>query len=466
MSDLLALSARAVVGAVERGEISPLEVLDAVADRLELVEPLVNAVPTVSLERARQRAGELMARRNRSGPRPPGWLGGLPVTVKDVVDVAGLPTTYGSEPCQAELPTRSDPLVRRLERRGALVVGKTNVPEFLAGADTANAVFGRTLNPWDPAVSCGASSGGAAVSVATGTSWCAHGEDTAGSIRIPASFCSVVGLRPTPGLVPTGAGADPVPGFAVHGPLARDVPDATLFLEAMLDERRGPRDAGRPERRLRRVAFSADLNGSVPTDPEIAGICAGAVSSLAGQGYESTAYGPPAAGVHEACLTLLAHRAAVLHGPRVDRFGDRIGSAVHAEVAAGRALSPEQVARAYQVRAEFARRMGSFFADYDVLVLPAFGCSPWPVGADSSPFPAAAELAGIAAVWPLTTLATMAGCPALTVPCGRTAAGHPVGLQLIGAPGGDFELLATGRDVERSRGVLDPLPVTPAVTAC
>jgi amidase len=458
MTDLIDLSARALVDVLARGGATAGDALDAVGDRLRRVEPHVNAVPTVALDRAR---GGL-DRRTPSGP-----LAGLPITVKDVVDVSGLPTTYGSAPYRDAVARRSDPLVRRLERAGALVVGKTNVPELLAGADTANTLFGRTRNPWDPAVSCGASSGGAAVSVATGTAWCAHGEDTAGSIRIPAAFCGVVGLRPTPGLVPAGdprasdlAAGDPVPGFTVPGPIARNVADAELFLRAMLPARSGPAEP------LRRVAFSTDLGGAVPTDPEIAAICARAVERLAGLGYRIEGYAPPVADAHRACLTLLAYRAAVRHGARADRYGDRLGPAVRAEVAAGRALAADEVARAERVRAGFTARIRAMFTGYDVLILPTFGRAPWPVPDRPDPYPRAELLPGIAAMWPLTTLATMAGCPALTVPCGRTAAGHPVGLQLVGPPGSDAALLRTGRDVELTRDAMPAGPVDPAAAPC
>ncbi|MCA2211819.1 amidase [Jidongwangia harbinensis] len=456
MTGLTGLSARDLVGVLARGGATARDALDAAGDRMRRVEPDVNAVTTVALDRAR----EALGRRTPAGP-----LAGLPITVKDVVDVAGLPTTHGSAPYRDAVARRSDPLVRRLERAGALVVGKTNVPELLAGADTANTLFGRTRNPWDPAVSCGASSGGAAVSVATGTAWCAHGEDTAGSIRIPAAFCGVVGLRPTPGLVPAGdpPAGDPVPGLTVHGPIARDVADAELLLRAMRPAGQAPSGPPAP---LRRVAFSTDLGGAVPTDPEIAAICTRAVQRLAGLGYRIEGYAPPVADAHRACLTLLAHRAAVRHGPRVDRHGDRLGPAVRAEVAAGRAVTADEVARAERVRAGFAARIGTMFTGYDVLILPTFGCPPWPVPERPDPFPGADLLPGIAAMWPLTTLATMAGCPALTVPCGRTAAGHPVGLQLVGPPGSDVALLRTGRDVELTRDAMPAGPVDPPVVPC
>jgi amidase len=447
---LLALPARTVLAALRDGRLSSAEVLAAVTDRLTEADPLINAVPL-------------------RVPAPPP---GLPITVKDVIDVAGLPTTFGSaalcsehtyasprpcsehtyaspgRACRAESVT-SDQLVRRLESHGMSVIGKTNVPEFRSGPETTNDLFGPTRNPWDPSRTVGASSGGAAASVASGTSWLAHGEDTAGSIRIPAAFCGVVGLRPTPGLVPVAPGfaapvADPVPGFTVHGPIARDVDDALLMLRAMAP-------APPPARPVERIGYCADLGGRVPVDPEIAELCATVVGALAGR---VEAVSPEVDGWHEACLDLLAHRAAVLHGPRVDRFGDRLGAGIRAEVEAGRSLPPGRVAAA-RATYEAARRAAvdeqravERGAELAVLITPAFGVPPWRPPAD---------LPAVAASWPLTTLATMSGRPALVVPCGVIRNGLPVALQLIGPPGSDVALLELGREIERVR-TMPPLP--------
>ena len=391
------------------------------------------------------------------------------------------------------------------------VIGKTNVPEFLSGAETTNDLFGPTRNPWDPALTCGASSGGAAASVASGTSWLAHGEDTAGSIRIPAAFCGVVGLRTTPGLVPTAPTADPVPGFTVHGPIARDVDDALLMLQAMSPSPligsppppagspsptgpaptrlplltgpsptgsplSGPSPSGTPRTGtpsltrpspsgtpIRRIGYSPDLGGRVPIDPSIAAVCAQVVAAL---GDRVSLAEPAVDGWHEACLILLAHRAAVLHGPRVDRCGDRLGAGIRAEIEAGRSLTPQQLASAWEVHAaarNSARRGLSdarstarddarpgLFDVHDVIVTPAFGVLPWRPPAD---------LPTVAASWPLMTVATMAGCPALVVPCGVTEGGLPVALQLIGPPGSDVALLHLGREIEQLRTMPD-LPLS------
>jgi amidase len=449
MDSALRMSAVQAVRALRRGEVSPLELVDAVADRLAEAEPVVNALVTQCLDRARRQARRLISTAARSRAHDPAWLGGLPVTVKDVVDVAGAPTTFGSPLYRRRVAERSDRLVERIERRGAIVVGKTNLPEFCSGADTVSPVAGRTANPCDPAVSCGASSGGAAASVAAGEVWCAHGTDTAGSIRIPAACCGTVGLRPTPGLVPGGRGDDPG-GFEQHGPLARDAADAALFFRAMLG---GPLpDAPADPFPRRRVAVSLDLGGTVPIDDEIRQAAVRAAKLLQELGWvveeAVPALDPAPETVHEACLTLLAHRALVRHGNRVDRAGDAIGPALRAEVAAGRQIPPDRLNAARRTRERFRRAAARFFERYDVLLTATFGVPPWPVHDGAGVFPPEPHLSRIAAVWPLTTLAPMAGCPAVTVPAGRTAAGHPIGLQLTGAPMSDLRLLRAARTVE------------------
>ncbi|MBN8888766.1 MAG: amidase, partial [Rhodospirillales bacterium] len=202
MSDeLIRLTATEAVARLKRGEISPLELVEAAAARIAAVDGAVNALPTLCLDRARAHARELMAGRRREAEGEPGWLAGLPVAIKDLADVAGVRTTYGSPIFRDHVPERSHPLVERIERKGGIVIGKSNTPEFGAGGNTFNEVFGRTLNPWNTALTCGGSTGGGAVALATGQVWLAHGSDHGGSLRGPATLCSVVGLRASPGRV-------------------------------------------------------------------------------------------------------------------------------------------------------------------------------------------------------------------------------------------------------------------------
>jgi amidase len=432
MAEMFTTSAVDAVAALRAGTVSPVDLVDVAEQRTRELQPVLRAMISTCFDHARDRAKRLV---DRPGPLAghPSWLAGLPVSVKDVVDVAGLPTTYGSAALREPART-SSPLVRRLSDLGALVVGKTSLPEFCSGPATVNELVGRTQNPWDPAVTCGASSGGAAVSVATGQVWCAHGEDTAGSIRLPAAFCGVVGIRPTPA-----AGE-----LEVHGPLARDVRDAALFLDAMA----GPGFLAAADRPAlpRRVAFSVDYDGLATVDSEVREICTAAVRSLASAGCEVVESAPvlDAQRVHEAFGTLLTHRAAARYGPVVDRVGG--GAGIRAEVAAGRAVTPDRLAAAEQERGRVVRAFAALFDRVDVLVTPAFGGPPWP----ASPEPA--DLARVAGGWPLTWLVSVAGCPSVCLPAGRSAAGHPVGLQLVGRPGADAALVCAASAVEQALG--------------
>ena len=197
------------------------------------MEPAVNALPTLCLERAREHAKRLMDGHGRGAEVEPGWLAGLPVAIKDLTDVAGVRTTYGSPIFRDHVPARSHPVVERIERKGGIVVAKSNTPEFGAGGSTFNEVFGRTRNPWNTALTCGGSTGGGAVALATGEVWLAHGTDHGGSLRRPGTYCSVVGLRPSPGRVTRGTANNLWSPLSVHGPMARNIPDLALFLDTM-----------------------------------------------------------------------------------------------------------------------------------------------------------------------------------------------------------------------------------------
>ena len=235
MSDeLWRMSAVEAVTRLRNGEISPLELVEASARRIAEVEPAVNALPTLCLDRARDHAKRIMQGGAAcDAADESGWLAGLPVSIKDLTDVAGVRTTYGSPLFADHVPAKSHPLVERIERKGGIVMGKSNTPEFGAGGSTFNEVFGRTRNPWNTALTSGGSTGGGAVSLATGEVWLAQGTDHGGSLRGPGSHCSVVGLRPSPGRITRGTVSNLWSPLSVQGPMARSVADLALFLDAM-----------------------------------------------------------------------------------------------------------------------------------------------------------------------------------------------------------------------------------------
>ena len=218
MSELLHMSARAVQGMLQTREISPLDLIDAAEARIAATDADLNALPTLCFDRARDHASRIMEEGVPETP-PRGWLGGIPLAVKDLNDVAGVRTTYGSPLFADHVPDGSDVMVETLERNGGIVVAKANTPELGHGANTFNEVFGKTLNPWNTAMTCGGSSGGSAVAVASGQTWLATGSDLGCSLRTPAAFCSVVGMRPSPGRIARSRTRLPYDNLWVQGPI-------------------------------------------------------------------------------------------------------------------------------------------------------------------------------------------------------------------------------------------------------
>src|SRR5476651_2089296 len=230
-SELWKMTAVEAVARLKKKEITPLDLIEASAKRIAQVEPAVNAMPTLCLDRARDHAKKIMAGKANEAAGEAGWLAGLPVSIKDLNDVAGVRTTYGSPIFANHVPEKSHPLV---ERKGGIVMGKSNTPEFGAGGSTFNEVFGRTRNPWNTSLTCGGSTGGGSVSVATGEVWLAQGTDHGGSLRRPGTYCSTVGIRPSAGRVTRGTSNNLYSPQSVQGPMARNVADLALFLDTMV----------------------------------------------------------------------------------------------------------------------------------------------------------------------------------------------------------------------------------------
>ncbi len=329
--DLIRLSATEVVEALTTGAVSPVELIDAAAARIEAVDGAVNALPTLCLDRARDRAAALEGRPAPDDRR--GWLAGLPLVVKDLTDVAGVRTTYGSPLFANHVPERSDILVERLEERDALVMAKSNTPEFGAGGNTFNEVFGKTRNPWNTRLTCGGSSGGAAVALATGMAWLATGSDLGGSLRTPASFCGVVGLRPSPGRVARAPATDPFDTLSVEGPMARSVPDLALMLDAMAGAHvEDPLSHAAPPNSYvaalagpapERVGFTPNL-GFLPVDSEVAAVCEGATAAFGAMGAAVDLACPDFTDAKEIFQTLRAAKFVTAHAEKLATDRDRL----------------------------------------------------------------------------------------------------------------------------------------------
>ncbi len=460
--ELHKLTAREAVALLKRGEVTPLELVEASLARIAAVEPRVNALPTLSAERARKAAGA--AKRTS-------LLGGLPLAIKDLVEVAGVRTTRGSPLFADHVSPRSDILVERLERNGGIVIGKSNTPEFGAGGNTFNEVFGRTLNPWNTALTCGGSSGGAAVALATGEVWLAQGSDLGGSLRTPASFCSVVGLRPSPGRVAAGPLADPFDSLAVQGPMGRTVADVALMLDAMagsdpLDPLALPPPkrsftAGLARPRLpKRVAFSPDLGG-LAIAAEVKEVCAKAVLRLETLGVSLEEASPDVSDAREIFQVLRALKYATNHEEKLKQQRDKLKPEVIWNIERGLKLGAGEIATAVRGRAALFYRMARFLGGYELLLCPAAPVPPFPVEEryvreiDGRPFENYIDWVGV------TYAITLTGCPALSLPCGFTRDGRPVGLQMVGRPRGEAALLAAAHLLEAELGLKDLVPIEP-----
>lgn len=473
--DLVRLTAREAVRLLSRREVSPLELIDAAAARIAAVEPAINALPTLCLDRARDFAKRLPSAPPDGGR---GWLAGLPVAIKDLMDVAGVRTTYGS-PIHAEhVPTASHPLVERIEARGGVVIAKSNTPEFGAGGNTYNEVFGKTRNPWNTALTPGGSTGGGAAALAAGEVWLAHGSDHGGSLRGPASHTSTVGLRPTPGRVTRGTANNLFSPSSVEGPMARDVPDIALFLDAMAGEcrydpltRPAPTrgyadtvDAALAEKRAwwpRRVAWTPDLGGSAPVSRAVRAVCEAAARRLESVGVPVEEACPEVGGIGEAFQILRAMIFVVSHGERLKTHRELIKPDIIWNTEKGLKQTPERVAWAERERAAFYRRVTAFFETYDLLLLPVSVVPPYDVNRTFIDEVDGVKFDNYIAASMTTSSITLTACPALSLPAGFTEDGRPVGLQMVGRPHDEAGLLAAAALLEDLSGLNRLLPIDP-----
>ena len=467
--DLIRMTARDVVALLRRRAVSPLELIDAALRRIAAVEPAINALPVLAADRARAQAKRLMEAAPPAEAR--GWLGGLPLAIKDSMDVAGVRSTDGSPIFAERVPERSDLQVERLEAMGGVVLARSNAPEFAAGANTFNAVFGITRNPWNTDVTCGGSSGGSAAALAAGEVWLANGSDLGGSLRIPASFCSVVGLRPSPGVVPQGPRANAFDGLGVSGPMARNVGDLALLLDAMagFDARdplsvapppAGYLDAALAPAAPKRVGFSADL-GFLPIDPEVRDIARQAAARLQDRGTVVEEKGPDFSGATEIFQTLRALRFVAAYAPHLEKHRALVKPDVIWNIERGLALDAATIGRAMRERVALQRRVTAFFADYDLLATPAVIVPPFPVEQHYVRDVAGHHFDNYVDWLGMSYAITLTLCPALSLPCGFTASGLPVGLQLVGRPRGEPALLAAAALLEEQLGVTGRVPLEP-----
>ncbi len=458
--DICFLSATELATLIRTRELSSLEVVEAHLDQIDRVNPKVNAIVTLTAERALAHATEAdraLARGDAIGP-----LHGLPVAHKDLELTKGIRTTFGSPIFRDFVPDEDALIVERLKNAGAITIGKTNTPEFGAGSQTYNEVFGETLNPYDTTKTCGGSSGGAAVALACGMVPLADGSDMGGSLRNPANFCNVVGLRPSPGRVPMWPARAGWATMSVGGSMARTVEDAALMLSVIAGpDPRSPISITEPgslfahslarDFRGVRIAWSRDLRG-LPVDPAVSAVIGAQRHVFESLGCEIADGEPDFTGADEAFHTLRAWNYALNFGELLEDHRHEMKETVVWNIEKGQRLGGPDLARAEVQRTALFHRIRAFMGTHEFLICPVNQVPPFPVEQRYVDQINGVKMDTYIDWMKSCYYITVAGLPAISVPCGFTPDGLPVGVQIVGRHQDDFGVLQLAHAFEQATG--------------
>jgi len=458
MTDLCFQSAATLARLLRTRKLSASEVMQAFVAQIERLNPKVNAIVTFLPEQALANAKKLDRQKKNDS-----LLAGLPIAYKDNVPTRGIRTTSGSPIFRNNIPAENHLIVDRLGAAGAITLGKTNLPEFAAGSQTFNALFGATRNPYDLSKTAGGSSGGAAAAVACGMLPFADGGDLAASVRNPGNYCNVVGFRPTPGRVPSWPTADPWDTLAVIGPMARSVADSALLLAAMAGpDPRAPVSIKEPGsvflRRLPRnfkkvkIAWSRDLGG-LPMDPRVTQVLESQKSVFKDLGCAIEDAEPDFTGATEAFETLRALGFLNRYGPLLGKHRQQMKDTMIWNIEQGLALTPERIARAVALRAGLFHRMRGFLEKHDFLVCPVNQLPPYPVAEEWPREIAGVKMANYLDWMKSCYTITITSHPAISVPAGFTRENLPVGIQIVGRYRDDFGVLQLAHAFEQATQV-------------
>ena len=464
MSDLVFTPAVKLVRLLRARKLSASEVMRAFIAQIERVNPKVNAIVTFLPEQA------LAAARAMDRKKTGSVFGGLPIAYKDLVPTKGIRTTFGSPIFEKNVPSEDHVIVERLSAAGAITIGKTNTPEFGAGSQTFNAVFGATRNPYDLSKTCGGSSGGAAAAVASGMLPFADGSDLAASLRNPGNYCNVVGFRPTPGRVPSWPSGNPWNTLSTLGPIARTVEDTALLLSAMAGpDARVPISLAAPGSMFRkplkrnfrkaRLAWSRDLGG-LPMDPRVTQVLESIRPVFKDLGCEVEQAEPDFSGATEAFHTLRA-LGFLERLPLLREHRDKLKQTVIWNIEQGLSLTGEQVSRAQALRGMIFGRVSAFLRRHEFLLCPVNQLPPFPVDTEYPTEIAGVKLDNYIDWMKSCYYISVAGLPAVSVPAGFTPEGLPVGLQIVGRHGDDFGVLQLAHAFEQATGVWKKRPIIP-----
>ncbi len=455
------LTATELARRIRRKELSASEVLEAHGERIARVNPQVNAIVTLVMDQAREharRADRAAARGEFLGP-----LHGLPIAHKDLAETQGIRTTFGSPIFQNYVPDFSTLLVERAQQAGAITIGKTNTPEFGAGSQTFNPVFGATRNPWDLSKTCGGSSGGAAVALACGMVPLADGTDLGGSLRNPASFCSVVGFRPSPGRVPNVPTRSAWNTMNVAGPMARTVQDVALFLSVIAGpDARAPLSIHEPGSRFApslqrdcaglKIAWCPDFAG-LPFDRRVRDLVDSRRAAFESLGCITEEADPDFSGADESFKILRALTFYQQHHALLEPHRAQMKRTVIEEIERGSRLTGPEIAMAETLRSRLFARIGDFMRDYDFLVLPTVQVPPFDIEQEYVTEIEGVPMAGYVDWMRSCYFISMTALPAISVPAGFTAEGLPVGLQIVGQHQDDWGVLQLAHAFEQVSGV-------------
>jgi amidase len=461
MSDLCFTPARKLAHLIRARKVSATEVMKAFIAQIERVNPEINAIVTFLPERALS-AARKFDRSSRSRSARPGALAGLPIAYKDLVPTKGIRTTQGSPIYRDHVPGEDHAIVERLTAAGAITLGKTNTPEFGAGSQTFNKVFGATGNPYDLSMTCGGSSGGAAAAVASGMLPFADGSDLAASLRNPGNYCNVVGFRPTPGRVPGWPSGNAWDTLAVIGTIARTVEDAAFLLAAMAGpDPRAPTTIAEPgavfakplrrDFRKVRVAWSRDMGG-LPMDPRVTAVLERQKQVFRDLGCIVEEACPDFSGATEAFETLRALAFLQKNGHLLKDHRAQLKDTVVWNIEQGLRLTPEQIARAETLRTQLFHRMREFLERYAFLLCPVNQLPPYPVDEEYPREIAGVKMGNYLDWMKSCYYVTITSHPAISVPAGFTADARPlpVGLQIVGRYRDDFGVLQLAHAFERA----------------
>ena len=457
-SDLTLKSAVELAAMIRRREVSVTEVLEAHLQQIERVNPKVNAIVTLVPDHARQaarQADEAIAKRAPLGP-----LHGLPIAHKDLQETKGIRTTFGSPIFTDNVPLADSLTVDRLKRAGAITIGKTNTPEFGAGSQTFNKVFGATRNPYDLSKTCGGSSGGAAVSLATNMIPLADGSDFGGSLRNPASWCNVVGFRTCAGRVPRDPAAMAWFSGSVDGPMGRSVADVTLMLSVMAGpDARSPISIHEPGRvfarpltanvKGRRVAWFKDMGG-LPFEPDVIEAVNRQRKTFESLGFIVEEAEPGFRDADFVFKTVRAWLSFSTHGERCAKNPALYKETLRGEIERGGRLSGAELAKAETLRTALYHRLRIFFEGFDYFVAPVTQVLPFDIGLE---YPAAIHGVAMESYidWMKSCYYISAtGLPSISVPAGFSSSGLPLGLQIVGRQWGEWDVLEAAYAFEQA----------------